>query len=241
MEEIIEYLKNEERSYQEGVTLLSRYCKNRMLVNTLSRSESFAHKQKLEHELTKLLKDKPKADFKTVVLGKPEPDPEPRGKTENTSVVIDLKPRKGVPESGANAEYDSLVIERSHLYSERCKLSNTLADAETDEARLEIVEKIEAIEKSRKAIGQKLKHFEEHGTFPVEQVKPQEPELTELDRADLLKKRNNLRSQVSKAKKAVEKKPGDVTKQEKLAKLEVELNTVELQLKQVTEQENAAE
>lgn len=211
-----------------------------MLVNTLSRSESLAHKFKLEHELKKVLKDLPKEEFKTVAIATPA-TPAPNKAEDTGGVVVQLKPRPEPVAPGTNAEYDSLISERSRLYSERCKLSNTLADAENDEVRSEIVDKIEAIEKSRKAIGQKLKHFEEHGTFPVEQLKPQEPELNELDRADLLKKRNNLRSQVSKARKAVEKKPGDVTKQEKLAKLEVELNTVELQLKQVTEQDNAAE
>lgn len=237
MEDINEYLNKEERSYQDGVTLLSRYCKNRMLVNTLSRSESLAHKHKLEYELKKLLQAQPKGEYKTIAIKKPATEPV---KTEIKAKPTSEDQEAGFAAPGANAEYDNYIAERSRLHSERCKLSNTLADAQTDEERQEIVDKIEAIERSRKAIATKLKYFDEHGAFPEAPVAPEQPLLSELDKAELLKKRNNLRSQVSKAKKAVEKKPSDVAKQEKLAKLEVELNSVELQLKQANEQESAA-
>lgn len=53
------------------------------------------------------------------------------------------------------------------------------------------------------------------------------------DRATLIQQRGNLRSQVSKARKAAETKPDDQLKAEKLAKLLAQLEEVELQIKQL--------
>jgi len=242
MEEIKSYLEQEEKSYQDGITLLSKYCANRMLVNTLSKKESTAHWMKLEHELNKVVENAPAAKFPVVATITPPAAPaapaNPDEPGAGANVVVNLQPRPNAVLPGTNAEYDSLITDRGRLFNERCTLSNSLADAATDEERLEIANKIEAIEANRKTMLDKIIHFEQHGSFPAAAPAKADPEQTEMDKADLIKTRNNLRSQLSKAKKAALAKPDDVAKQEKLAKLEVELNSVELQLKLITETEN---
>lgn len=52
MEKIVEYLAQEERDYDEGLLLLSKYGKNRILANRLSRKPWV---EKLEYELNKLV------------------------------------------------------------------------------------------------------------------------------------------------------------------------------------------
>lgn len=247
MEEIINYLAQEKRDYQEGVALLGKYGRNRQLHLNLMKKENAMNTLKLLHELSKLAEITPNVlaedvaslmldaivdqsngamqvpEMKVVpdVPAAPEPVPAP-------AVVLPIN---------ADAEYLAIVNQMTQLHNERVKLSNTLEDLETDEQRSEASHKINSIQESYNVLAVKKKHFDEFGKFPEAEPQDETPETDTkpVDLATLIKDRNNLRSRVSKAKKALIKKPGDVKKEEALAKMEVELNQLELQVKVATE------
>ena len=222
MNKIKQWLESEEKDFEEGIALLRKYSRNRALVNNLSRKQNAANLAKLEYE-----------------IGKLEVTEEEPG-DETIQNVSDAAPAQVIAnESGSTLDEEpgapvdplaELTAEMQKLFTERCQLSNSLADCVSDGERRRAASEILAKQEAYNQLAIKKSFFEEHGKFPETAPAANPGEATQ-DKAELIGLRDNLRSQRSKARAALAKSPDDVTKQEKLAKIEIELQSVEAKIK----------
>lgn len=239
LEEIIAWLEaGDAADYQAGVTLLEKHSKTRSLLNQLRRKESANNFEKLRYELVKVGCDGRLEDvsevlnhFAQAVAGAvalvevPEPEqPAPA--------------RDQVPEASRCA-VDELTQLMQRLHNQRVQLSNSLAGLpEGDGPR--VVAEILALQNQYNALAEKRRRLatgqEAAPESPADDTMPVDgPPVAAApaDRAGLLQRRNNLRANLSKAKGAATKNPDDQAKAEKVAKLAVELDVLELQIKQL--------
>lgn len=167
-----------------------------------------------------------------------------------------------VPEA-ARAEVDALTQLMAKVYNERCQLSNRLADGGPSEP--ELVGQILTLQNQYNALAQKRRRLTEGAPAPAAVadqlgIAPSEaPAFTQAvgqatealageatpapvaeatptpDRAELVKQRNTMRSNLSKAKKkALEAKTEEKRSEyeQKAGKLEIELGVLNMQLAQ---------
>jgi hypothetical protein len=232
----------EQADYRAGVLLLQEHSGNRGLVNNLLKKESANNREKLVYELVKVLCEGRLGDvnevlnhFAQAVQGATtslievaaavelEPEPEPAGPEQ-------------VPEA-MQGLVDDLSVLMSRLHNERVQLSNTLADIEEADGP-QVVGKILSLQNQYNALFEKRRRLAA-GEQVAEQPNPapdgEQTDAPVIDRAELVKQRGNLRSNISKAKKnAAEAKTEEKRNEyaQKAGKLEVELNMVEMQLAQ---------
>lgn len=235
MQDIIKFLEDPS-DYQLGIRLLEANTKNRQLVNFLARKENTNNKEKLVYELGKLV-DVP------VVPKVSENDNSTTDNTEDTEPTTGECSEKCSKEEcalkcqGKPVSKESLTTEQTDLYEqfekeaeklyrERANLSNTLADAQSDEERKEIADKIEAINvlyDAKKAdiegLGKATEATTEKSTVEID------PQI-----AVLKLERDKLRQIVSKKKKNITDNPTSknvLTWQTDQAKAEEEIKEID--------------
>jgi multidrug efflux pump subunit AcrB len=116
------------------------------------------------------------------------------------------------------------------VYVEKARLSNSLRDLATDGERKKVVDNIETLRGKLQELNSQKEYIIQHGRLPDQPAAPAAAEAP-ADKEGLTRDRNNLRSQVSKARGALKKNPKDVRKQQKLAQLEADLEQVENKLR----------
>ncbi|AHM62306.1 hypothetical protein D770_20285 [Flammeovirgaceae bacterium 311] len=133
-------------------------------------------------------------------------------------------------------EADRIRVNQGELYRQKCKLANQLVDlAETgtQEQRKELVDLILFNKSIYNSNAIALQHFEKTGVLPRE-PEPEKPKLSEMDKVELLQRRGNVRANISKAKKLVERHQHNPSRvviyQNKLASLQAELSEIEERL-----------
>ncbi len=247
LEKVFAWLEaGEAADYRAGVLLLQEHSRNRGLVNNLLKKESAANREKLVYELVKIgcggrMEDVSEVlnHFAQVVQGAvqhvasvlveahcPESGQEFPQQPEPEHVPDELRP-----------QLDDLTQLMSRLYNQRCQLSNSLATLDPAEGP-RVVGEILALEQQYNALAQKRRNLVEQPAAPTAPEAPapatEESATPGIDRAELLTRRNTLRSNLSKAKKkAAESKTEEKRSEyaQKAGKLAVELDQVELQLK----------
>jgi len=125
---------------------------------------------------------------------------------------------------------EALSVQASQVYVEKARLSNSLRDQATDAERKKVVDNIETLARKLDELNSQKEYILLNNRLPDQPAAPAAAEAP-ADKEGLTKDRNNLRSQVSKARGALKKNPNDVRKQQKLAQLEAELEQVETKLK----------
>ncbi|MBF9239466.1 hypothetical protein I2I05_18885 [Hymenobacter sp. BT683] len=244
LEKVIAWLEaGDAADYRAGVLLLQELTGHRSLVNTLLKKESAGHREKLTYELCKVGCEGRLADvgevmnhFAQAVQGATAPSVNLVTSVTMPALLVEVEPApQAVPEA-VQGQVDELTQLMQRVYNQRCQLSNSLADLpEADGPR--VVGEILSLQNQYNALSEKRRRLVAGEPTQVEPTAPVAPAAGEaapvVDRAELLQKRGNLRSQVSKAKKAAAKTPDDQLKAEKVAKLQVELDTLELQIKQL--------
>jgi hypothetical protein len=228
--------------YRAGVLLLQEHSNNRGLVNNLLKKESDNNREKLVYELVKVgcggrisdvnevlkhfaqaVQGATTALIEVAAAAQPEPEPEPVGPEH-------------VPEA-VQAQVDDLSQLMSRLHNERVQLSNTLGDIEEADGP-QVVGKILSLQNQYNALFEKRRRLaagEQLAEQPTPAPEGEQTDAPVIDRAELVKQRGNLRSNISKAKKnAAEAKTEEKRNEyaQKAGKLEVELNMVEMQLAQ---------
>ena len=252
LEEVFTWLEaGEAADYQAGVLVLQKHSGNWGLVTLLLKKESVANREKLVYELIKIGCGGRMEEVNEVVnhfaqavqgavqhvaspvVEAPEPEPE---QPAPAHVPDELRP-----------QVDDLTQLMSKVHTQRVQLSNSLCGLSEAEAPA-VVAQILALQAQYNALAQKRSHVLageptalEQTTAPAEQSAPEAavPGTTEstapgIDRAELMKKRNGLRSNLSKARKKAEESKTEEKRSEyaqKAGKLEVELQQIELQLK----------
>lgn len=171
-----------------------------------------------------------KADKPIVRIGQKAVSPEPEV-VRTPAPAPDKK--ADIPAVITDKDYEQLVIRQGELYRQRSKLSNQLVDIAFDstlEERQVIVNQILARVSEYNSLAEKKRFFEKHGKWP--EIPPEKRKIpSDTEKKELLRQINNLRSNISKAKKAIEKyqhQPAKVHKyQQKKARLEIELQYAE--------------
>lgn len=255
LEEVFAWLEaGEAADYQAGVLVLQKHCKNRSMVNGLLRKESPTNREKLVYELVKVgcggrMQDVHEVlnHFVQAVQGAVQ---------QVAGVLVEAhRPESGqsfpeqpepehVPEQ-LRPEMDELTQLMNRVYQQRCQLSNSLATLDEAEGP-RVVGEILALEQQYNALAQKRRNMVAGEPAAPEQpapaAAPSAPEAPApdaetapgIDRAELVKQRNTLRSNISKAKKKAETSQTEEKKSEysqKVAKLQVELDLIDMQLK----------
>jgi hypothetical protein len=254
LEEVFTWLEDGEAAdYQAGVLVLQKHTGNRSLVNLLLKKESGANREKLVYELIKIGCDGRMDDVNEVVNHFAQAV---QGAVQHmASPVVEALSSQLAPEQPAPAnvpdelrpQVDDLTQLMSKVYTQRVQLSNSLYDLSEAET-FPVVAQIMALEAQYNALAKKRGNAlagepaaPEQPAAPAEQFAPEaaapgtaEAAAPGIDRAELMKKRNSLRSNLSKAKKKTEESKTEEKRSEyaqKAGKLEIELQQLELQLK----------
>jgi hypothetical protein len=233
--------------YQAGVLLLQKHSKNRSLTNGLLKKESDANREKLVYELVKVGCGGRMQDVNEVLNHFAQAV---QGAVPTAAPVADVVPNQDLAEQPepvhvteeVRSELEELTQLMSKVYNQRCQLSNSLAELDPAEGPA-VVAQILKLEEEYNTLAQKRRSLEGGEPTTPEQPAPSTaPEVTPsgepaaapiFDRAELVKRRNGLRSNISKAKrKADESKTEDKRSEyaQKAGYLAVELALVESQL-----------
>jgi hypothetical protein len=247
--------------YRAGVLLLQEHSGNQGLVNNLLKKESANNRDKLVYELVKVGCQGRMEDVNEVLnhfaqavqgattalsevakqLGIAEDNaPAFTDSLDKAVAALELEPEPAGPEqvpAAVQLQVDILTQLMSKLHSQRVQLSNTLADIEEADGP-RVTREIENLQNQYNALFEKRRRVvagEQVAEQPTSAPEGEQTDAPVIDRAELVKQRGNLRSNISKAKKnAAEAKTEDKRNEyaQKAGKLEVELNMVEMQLAQ---------
>lgn len=244
LEEVFTWLEaGAAADYRAGVLVLQNHCRNRNLVNGLLKKESPANREKLVYELVKIGCDGRLEDVSEVLnhfaLAVQGAVPVAGQVVE----VLNLQPEQLAPvhvPDELQPQLDELTQRMGKLHNQRVQLSNSLADLSEAEVPA-VVAQILTLQEQYNELAQQRGNVVAGEPTAPEQPAPEAPTpgseqaaAPSIDRAELMKKRNGLRSNLSKAKKKAEESKTEEKRSEyaqKAAKLAVELDQVELQLK----------
>ena len=252
LEKVFAWLEaGEAADYRAGVLLLQEHSRNRGLVNNLLKKESATNREKLHYELVKVGCGGRMEDVSEVLNHFAQAV---QGAVPMVQQVADVLTGQEFPQQPEpdqvpdelRPQLDALTELMSRVYNQRCQLSNSLAELNPAEGP-RVVGEILLLEQQYNALAQKRRNLVEQPTAPEQPAPAAEPTAPEApapgtnesaapapDRAELVLKRNALRSNLSKAKKKAEESKTEEKRSEyaqKAAKLEIELQQVEMQLK----------
>lgn len=181
--------------YDKALMLCEPYIKNQVLLSLLKSRKNSFNESKLR-ELFHEIKD----DFTRLVKSQPntqKTNPSPVHAPKQEQVEYQNQP----------LEIKALISERMHYFKQYEVCIFKIRDPEISKATRATLahEALDFIDKVQ-AIWQKLDYYNQHGTFPPEKMPIQ---ITLTDKADLSRRKNTLRTYLSKIKKgkmAAEKK-----------------------------------
>jgi hypothetical protein len=254
LEKVISWLEaGDAADYRTGVLLLQEHSGNRSLLNNLLKKESQGNRDKLVYELVKVGCGGRMQDVSEVLNHFAQAVAGTAPVVQQVAAVLTAQdfPAEPAPPhvpAQVQGQVDELTQLMAKLYNERVQLSNSLATLDPAEGP-HVVGQILSLDNQYNALAQKRRSVlaSPLPAAAVEQPIPPEPDaLTAapvatgdvspaIDRAELVKQRQNLRSNLSKARKKAEEAKTEEKRSEyaqKAGKLEVELSQVEMQLAQ---------
>lgn len=252
LEEVFTWLEaGDAADYQAGVLLLQKHSRNRGLVGLLLKKESAANREKLVYELVKIgcggrVEEVSEVlnHFAQAVRGFGDAAQVAVQQAAAAVAVVNALVEQPEPDQVLDElrpQLDDLTQLMSRVYNQRCQLSNSLATLDPADGP-RVVGEILALEQQYNALAQKRRNLAagEQPAAPAEPAAAETPApdaeesvAPGLDRAELVLKRNALRSNLSKAKKKAEESKTEEKRSEytqKAAKLEVEISAIEMQL-----------
>jgi cell fate (sporulation/competence/biofilm development) regulator YlbF (YheA/YmcA/DUF963 family) len=231
MQEIKDWLEGS-RDYQEGVDLLAKHHLNKILCRNLTRNgESETNHEILVYELSKLIggfdEFAHKAKRATEAVKKLSESISQASESNSPAPEIKLD---NLPK-----EIEEIILIQGKLFNKKAVLSNSLVDlpeSATDADRKQIVDQIVTLTEEYNRLADLKTEWQKTGKIPEIEVKPK---LDESTKVQLLQERNNLRSNLTKTRKNLEKyqaQPAKVVKyREKEAQITARLNEIEEKLK----------
>lgn len=216
MEDLLEYLEDVDREYFAGVALLRRYHKNKYLYTRLQKKDSAANRQKLMYELKKLAAQAPPPAHESVKVIKPKPKNKPK------SQKITDKPEAKEEESHHLKILNDLSQRKARLHQMRATIANQGHEAGSDLQRKHLYKELKSIQEDYDTIAKQIE-LQKAGGKPNPMKAPRQ-KLSDLSPAELVNKRNNMRSQISRRKKILETHSPDHPKSIKAAREIKKLN-----------------
>ena len=169
------------QDYSTGVELLEHFSNNKFLIRILKKGPTEFNRDKLEEALQLIAKKNPEAKKKT------------KGKFEIRSAEqYDSLPEK----------VRKLTVEKDAIYKEMSFLHSQLELYKTDKERGAAALRVLDLDDQVKSIWKKLDYYEVHGKLPSE---PEIPEVKNMAPAEMMQRRNSLRSYISRTPKGTGK------------------------------------
>ena len=233
---VTDWLDSSERDYETGRQLYAALGANDRLQRLLSAGPNHYNRECLVWELTKLARAgggaAPVGVTPIVQGGTPtvptltltsdvrvnvsENATETLQKVESSTEKVESLPPKG------GELLAELKVAQRGLYDERAGVHAQLEGAATEEDRRLMAERVMGLSRQLNTNWNTYHYVEAHGELPPAPAAA--PGLDQLSPADLLKRRNNLRSQVSKLKKNPARADDLVRVETELAQVEKLLN-----------------
>lgn len=222
--QIRNWLESEVKDFYQGLSLLQKVCRNKVLVMNLGKKETPRNLDKINYELASYLK----AEYKPVSVVE-------QSKLE-AEKPIEFKPieetefdLKSLPDP-----VQKLFIQKRSLYLERNKLSQQVQDATKGQTVIptsvqEMVKSILEIDELIKTADSKVEYYWKHGALPVEGGKPVDEHQKKISLEEIKKKIKNQNTYVTKARQRFEKNPENLRYAEDLQKKLYELKELHYQ------------
>lgn len=234
IEEVIQWLEaGDEADYRAGVLLLQERSGNRGLVNRLLGKESANHREKLRYELVKLGCEGRMEDVSEVLNHFAAAV---AGAVQAMAMPFPAQPAPGQVPAAVQVDVDELTRLMQSLFNQRAQLSNSLADLPAADGP-RVVGQILSLQNQYNALAEKRRRVIAGEAAPEpaapEQPAPAAEGAPVVDRAELIQRRQNLRSSISKGKGKAKGAKTEAKRSEyeqKVGQLEVELATLEMQL-----------
>jgi hypothetical protein len=230
-EEILQWLRSGQ-PYEQGVDLYAKYCNNATLLKNFQRSETKDRKEKLAYKLLikaglpekfMFLKPQDIPGYKKQDVKTQEKVQKIAPKTPAKEIVAEYKYAGKIPWGELPKEIQLKIVERGDLQKQRKTAHEGLSKIpptntpENINARKTVCALVDTLTGKINELQEEIKHFEKTKTIKKAPEKPVED--AEKTGIELVKKLNNLKSQRTKAKKAVEDLPAGPKKAAKEAKL----------------------
>jgi len=182
-----------------------------------------------------------------------EPEENKESENQNNSgfkIGVRNNPKKSIPKSEkalakilekSNGHYPQEIEEikqnQGQLFRQKSKLANQLVDMvckntgnDQQGERKAIIDQIKELKNKYNSLAEQIRHWEKTGELPNLYEKPKN-QLSQLDKSELLQRRNNTRANISKQRKLIHKhqhEPAKLVKYEnKLEQLKAELKEIE--------------
>lgn len=201
---IEEFLNNAESNYQDGIKLLKKHGAKPALVTILSIRETQHNWDRLRDELHRIYKDE--------AVAKPEKN---RTKSQVTYTTDEVKYPE--PLRPAVRKLASLYAIVNHWHPQLDMLWNK-DRKKCFEAKMAIQQSWDEIER----IWRLVNYYNDHGVILPNKYSPEE-RYRPRDRAELVKRRNNLRTYISKHKKSAGKLVQVKEWEKELSEIEIEI------------------
>lgn len=222
--QIKDWLASEVKDFYQGLSLLQKVCRNKVLVMNLGKKETPRNLDKINYELAIYLKE----EYKPVVVIE-----EPKSKAEKPIEFKSIEETefdlKSLPDP-----VQKLFIQKRSLYLERNKLSQEVQDATKGQTVIptavqEMVKSILEIDELIKTADSKVEYFWKHGALPVDGGAPVDEQQKKISLEEIKKKIKNQNTYVTKARQRFEKNPENLRYAEDLQKKLYELKELHYQ------------
>lgn len=223
-QEIKNWLEAEEKDFYQGISLLQKVCRNKVLVMNLGKKETPKNLDKINYELSVYLK----VSYQPVT-----------SKIEEQPKIEEPIETKPIEETGFDIkdlpnQVQKLFVQKRGFYLERNRLSQqvqeeTKGQTVVSKAVQEKVKSILEIDELIKAVDSKVEYYWKHGALPVDAEQQIDEEQKKVTLEQVRKQIKNQNTYVTKARQRFEKYPDNLRYAEDLQKKLYELKELHYQ------------
>jgi hypothetical protein len=223
-QEIKNWLEAEEKDFYQGISLLQKVCRNKVLVMNLGKKETPKNLDKINYELSVYLN----------VIYQPV-----TSKIEEQPKIEEPIKTKPIEETGFDIkdlpnQVQKLFVQKRGFYLERNRLSQqvqeeTKGQTVVSKAVQEKVKSILEIDELIKAVDSKVEYYWKHGALPVDAEQQIDEEQKKVTLEQVRKQIKNQNTYVTKARQRFEKYPDNLRYAEDLQKKLYELKELHYQ------------
>ena len=223
-QQIKNWLEAEEKDFYQGISLLQKVCRNKVLVMNLGKKETPKNLDKINYELSVYLN----------VIYQPV-----TSKIEEQPKIEEPIETKPIEETGFDIkdlpnQVQKLFVQKRGFYLERNRLSQqvqeeTKGQTVVSKAVQEKVKSILEIDELIKAVDSKVEYYWKHGALPLDAEQQIDEEQKKITLEQIRKQIKNQNTYVTKARQRFDKNPENLRYAEDLQKKLYELKELHYQ------------